>query len=130
MAKGKNKEKTLDKISGNMSKIAGIISALLVIVSATTGAMSWVSEQLSADISSKFASLESEIKTANTKTETQITRLELLNLIHNQPENIAEIEKIAKYYFQDLGGDWYMTGIYSKWCSQYGGDPKIAAGVH
>lgn len=130
MAKSKNKEKTLDKISGNMSKIAGIISALLVIVSATTGAMSWVSEQLSADISSKFASLESEIKTANAKTETQITRLELLNLIHNQPENTAEIEKIAKYYFQDLGGDWYMTGIYSKWCSQYGGDPRIAAGVH
>lgn len=130
MAKSKNKEKTLDKISGNMSKIAGIISALLVIVSATTGAMSWVSEQLSADISSKFASLESEIKTANAKTETQITRLELLNLIHNQPENTAEIEKIAKYYFQDLGGDWYMTGIYSKWCSQYDGDPRIAAGVH
>ncbi len=129
MARNKNKEKFFDKFSNKMSKIAGLISAILIIVSFSTGIVSWLSNQISKDISDRITALETEVKAANVRTETQITRLELLNLMQNQPENVAEIEKVAKHYFRDLGGDWYATGLYSKWCAKYGGDPKIVAGV-
>lgn len=130
MAKNKDKEKLIDKISSKLSKLAGVISAVLIIVSASTGVTTWISSQLTKDISDRMTAIETEVKSANLKTETQITRLELLNLVQNQPENTAEIEKVARHYFQDLGGDWYATGIYSKWCARFGGDPSIAAGVH
>ncbi len=129
MAKDKNKEKLFDKFSNKMSKIAGLISAILIIVSFSAGIVSWFSNQISKDISDRITALETEVKAANARTETQITRLELLNLMQNQPENVAEIEKVAKHYFRDWGGDSCATGLDSKRCSEYGGVPKMVAGV-
>lgn len=120
--------KMLDKASDHLGKIAGIISAVIVIVGAVTGAVSWLNGQVQAVISAQISDLKSEVQNNQQKTEVQITRLELLNLIHNQPKNAAEIEKVAKRYFQELDGDWYATNLYSAWCQEYGGDPSIAVG--
>lgn len=121
-------KKLLDKVSDNLGKIAGIVSAIVAITGAVTGAVSWANGQVQAAISTQISDLKSEVQNNQQKTEAQITRLELLNLIHNQPKNIAEIEKIAKRYFQELDGDWYATGLYSTWCQEYGGDPSIVVG--
>ena len=43
-------------------------------------------------------------------------------------KNEAEIEKVARYYFVKLDGDWYMTGLYSKWAKEYNGDVSFIAG--
>ena len=123
------KRKFFDRFSEKTKKIAGLVSAIMVIIGALTGALGWVNTQLQDVIASQIADLKNTVQQSDDQQNQQITRLELMELINNQPENVAEIEKVAKHYFQELNGDWYMTGLYSKWCHEYGGDPSIAAGV-
>lgn len=55
-------------------------------------------------------------------------RTQLLLLILLQPDDQNEILTLGERYFKKppkgLGGNWYMTGIFSKWCSQHNLDPE------
>lgn len=117
-----------NKTDAKIQRLSRTVGAIIVLSGAATGIATWFSSQIQNTVATQIADLKTEVQTANKKTELQITRLELLSLIHNQPTNVAEIEKIAKHYFQELGGNWYATGLYSKWCQEYGGDPSIAVG--
>ena len=118
-----------DKADKNIQRWARTIGAIITIVGAILGLCTWISSQFQGVISSQINQLRTEIQDADKQTNIQITRLELLTLINTQPENVAEIEKVAKHYFQELGADWYMTKIFSDWCKEYGGDPTIIIGV-
>ena len=50
-------------------------------------------------------------------------RTQLLLLILLKPEEQTEILKIAEHYFVKLKANWYMTGIFKKWCDQQGLEP-------
>lgn len=129
MANTKNqKKKILDIFSDKTNKLASIISAMLVIIGALTGAISWISSHFTNAISAQIEEFRQEVKASDQRQDQAITRLELMNLIQNDPTNIAGIEKLARYYFSNLNGNQYMSGIYSRWCQEYGGDPSIAIG--
>lgn len=49
------------------------------------------------------------------KNEKDIVRLQLLVLISLFPDDESEIMEVARHYFSDLGGNWYMTTIFNKW---------------
>lgn len=117
-----------DKADKKLQRLATTIGAIVAVVGALTGALGWVQTQFTNAVSSQMNDLKNEMQESDKRTEIQITRLELMTLIDTQPENIAEIEKVAKHYFRDLGANWYMTSIYSKWCQKYGGDPTIIIG--
>lgn len=57
-----------------------------------------------------------------------ITRLELMNLMQTDADNVVAIEKMAKYYFQELDGDLYMTQKVSDWCSAQHRDCSVLIG--
>ena len=42
-------------------------------------------------------------------------RLQLDNLINNDSNNIESILNVAKLYFIDMKGDWYMTEKFKRW---------------
>ena len=105
-----------------VQRLSKTIGAIIVIVGATTGACSWAVSQFQSAVAKQISDLTSEIKANEEKLNQQVTRLELANLIHNQPNNKAEIEKVARYYFVSLKGDWYMTGLYSSWADEHNGD--------
>ena len=129
MANTKNqRKKILDIFSDRTNKLASIISAMLVIIGVLTGAISWISNHFTSAISTQIEEFRQEVKASDQRQDQAITRLELINLIHNDPTNIAGIEKLARYYFSNLNGNQYMSGIYSRWCQEYGGDPSIAIG--
>ena len=50
-------------------------------------------------------------------------RTQLLLMILLQPDEQTEILKIAEHYFVKLKGNWYMTGLFSKWCDAHGLEP-------
>lgn len=122
------KQTLLDKADKRLRKVAGAAGAVVTIATAMGGVFAWASSQFAAAVSSQISEFRGEVEAANKKTETQITRLELLTLIDTQPENVVEIEKVARHYFHDLQANWYMTSIYSRWCQEHGGDPTIAIG--
>lgn len=122
------KQSLYDKADKKLQRLAATIGAIIAVVGALTGALGWVQTQFTNAVSSQMNDLKNEMQESDKRTETQITRLELMTLIDTQPENIAEIEKVAKHYFRDLEANWYMTSIYSKWCQEHGGDPTIVIG--
>lgn len=110
----------------DVSKTTG---AIIAIVTAATGVCTWVSSQFQNVVSAQILELTSDIKASDRQQNQAITRLELMNLIQNDPTNKAAIEKMARYYFIELDGDLYMTERYSKWCDEYDGDISIIIGV-
>ena len=116
------------KADKKIQRISKTIGALVVIIGAVASVSTWISNQFQNAVATQIADLRSEVQTLDKRTEQQITRLELANLIHNQPHNKAEIEKVARYYFVKLDGDWYMTGLYSTWAKDYDGDVSFIIG--
>lgn len=116
------------KADKKIQRISRTIGALVVIIGAVASVSTWISNQFQNAVATQIADLRSEVQTLDKRTEQQITRLELANLIHNQPHNKAEIEKVARYYFVKLDGDWYMTGLYSTWAKDYDGDVSFIIG--
>ena len=51
-------------------------------------------------------------------------RTQLLLLILMQPEEQTEILKVAEHYFVKLKANWYMTGLFAKWCDDHGLEPE------
>lgn len=62
------------------------------------------------------------IKSALKKLEKDGLRTQLLLLILLQPDEKKEILTLGQRYFSKppngLDGNWYMTGIFSKWCGE------------
>lgn len=50
-------------------------------------------------------------------------RTQLLLLILMQPDEETEILKVAEYYFDKLKANWYMTGLFARWCKQHNLSP-------
>lgn len=129
----KNQIKRLETRWDNLDKwvkrILGAIATIGTIIGTVSGITGWVTTQLDNHLDSKVQTIIQQIETldnksdeADRKLELSNTRLELTTLIAHNPENVLEIEKVARYYFVDLGGDWYMSQIYSTWAREYGGD--------
>lgn len=122
------KQTLYDKADKKVQRVAGTISAILVVVGALSGMFSWLSGQMQDAIASQISGFQQETRDANNRHEQATTRIELMVLMEHDPTNVAAIEKLAHHYFVELGGDTYLTGIYSNWCHEYGGDPSFAVG--
>lgn len=46
-------------------------------------------------------------------------RLELDGLMSNHPEDVRALMLVAKKYFIDLNGDWYMSTIFANHCKTH-----------
>ena len=121
----KKKENQFGKISENLKKISAVISAIGVIIGAFVGVGGWIVNQVNAESNEQIQALEARLDEAHKESQLGITRLELQGLINDTPENRTEIEKLARYYFLELHGDTYMTSMYSKWATEYGGNIEI-----
>lgn len=122
------KETLYIKTDKKIQKWSKTVGALIVLIGAVASVSTWVSSQFQNVVAAQIAGLRAEVQALDKRTDQQITRLELANLIHNQPHNKAEIEKVARYYFVKLDGDWYMTGLYSTWAKDYDGDVSFIIG--
>lgn len=122
------KASAYDKADKKLRKIASTIGAVTVIIGALTGAFSWASSQLANAISSQISEFREETKASDKANKQATTRLELMILMEHDSENIVAIEKMAKYYFQELDGDLYMTQKVSDWCKANNRDCAVIIG--
>ena len=120
--KASKKKFTLDlsKLPSGVKRIAEVITALAVIGTAVMAGCSWISSKITESTNEKLDNISSQIDSI----ELGGTRTQLLTLMSSYPDNESEILKVADYYFNDLGGDWYMTELFSKWAHSGGIDPN------
>lgn len=120
--KASKKKFTLDlsKLPSSVKRIAEVITALAVIGAAVMAGCSWISSKITESTNEKLDNISSQIDSV----ELGSTRTQLLTLMSSYPDNESEILKVADYYFNNLGGDWYMTELFSKWAHSRGIDPN------
>lgn len=133
------KTKKLEKISQKwdntdkwVKRVLGLIATIGTIVGIVSGITGWVTAQLDTHFDAKIQTITQQIEELNNqsnaadkKLELSNTRLELTTLMTHNPKNVIEIERVAKYYFIELKGDWYMSQLYSDWAEKYGGDTSF-----
>ena len=122
------KKSLADKADKKLQKISSIIGAIIAIIGAMTGVCSWVSNQFKNAIASQIDGFQQEVRAADKADKQAATRIELMVLMNHDPYNTVAIERMARYYFQELDGDQYMTKMYSDWAREYGGDTSIVVG--
>ena len=122
------KKSLYDKADKKLQRIAGTVGAIVAIIGAVAGVCSWVNHQFTSAVSAQISGFQEEVRAADKADKQAATRIELMVLINHDPENVVAIERMAKYYFQDLEGDLYMTQLYSEWAKEYGGDTTIVVG--
>lgn len=73
------------------------------------------------------------IKNSQMDTKIRVTRMELLGLMRNDPDNIDAILQVAEDYFIEFDGNAYVHAIFEKWAKQHdvaiGWLPTITKGV-
>lgn len=104
--------KKLPNLPEKIKYIASVVSAIVLLGGTIAGFSGFISQKIVDKIDQKIDPIAQDV--SNIKLDT--TRLQLLHMIHNQPENESEILKLAKYYFTELGGDWYVTDIFNTYC--------------
>ena len=74
-----------------------------------------------------------KIKSGQDDTNIRVTRMELVNLIQNDPNNVDAILQVAEYYFIELDGNAYAHAMFEKWAIEHdvaiGWLPKLMKGV-
>lgn len=124
----KAKRSFYDRFDKRAQRLAGTISAILVIGGALFGVGAWINDQVSNAIAAQIGDLKTTMQESDKQQNQAITRLELMNLIQTDGDNIVAIEKMAKYYFNDLEGDQYMTQKVSDWCVSHNRDCSVIIG--
>lgn len=75
-------------------------------------------DQAVRDIQKNMSALrdnQEDIKRSLAKTEKDSVRTQLLLLMSDYPDNTQEIMGVAQHYFDDIGGNWYMTTLFNRW---------------
>lgn len=86
--------------------------------------------------SDDFATIKRELikmKKCYEDTNVRVTRMELMGLMRDDPNNVDAILQVAEYYFIELDGNAYAHAVFEKWAIEHGVAigwlPKITKGV-
>lgn len=118
MNKDKNKHafKALKKLPAWIVQLAAILTALGVLTTAVVSADAFLLERATDRLDEHIVPLEQDMQ----EIKLDVTRIQLLHMMEHQTENTEAIMKLAKKYFVDMGGDWYMTAVFDEWCEKQG----------
>ena len=125
----KSKKSITDKVKELPNIVKGVsvfISSLIVIFGFVGSATLWVSNKITEDVSNEIQGLNSTVQDIRMDT----VRLQLLELMNNDSDNVESILTVARKYFIDLKGDWYMTKRFKEWAKRYDIDLSDFTFVH
>jgi len=88
------------------------LNLLIAFASGGIGAVvAGIFQLINRHLDEKQANLKGQLQ----KLEKDSVRMQILLLIHDYPDDQAEILECAQHYFSDLHGDWYLTPVFNRW---------------
>ena len=108
-----------------VTTVLGSIFLIGYIVDRMTSKVNKDLDERLVDIKDSIAKIEARALKSDLEQEKAICRLELAFLMSRQTKNTLAIEKKARHYFYDLGGNDWMGEEYSKWANKNGGDISV-----
>lgn len=118
MTTQKKKKKSWKDVPELVKKISALISAVVVIFTTLGSCLSWFENKITQHLDDRMSTLESKVNDIREDT----IRIQLDNLINNDSENVESILTIARTYFIDMKGDWYMTEKFKRWGREHNVD--------
>lgn len=110
-----------DSLNARTQRLVTTITSAGIIIGAFFGCSNYIVAQLDKHIQNQVSDIKSDVAEIKLSS----TRNELLLMIEHNPGNVVEIERLAKVYFVDMKGDFYMTSLYSNWAKTNGGDTSF-----
>ena len=118
----KKADKVLDGASERLRKVALIFTSITTICVALGGFGTWMVSAITEHTEQQITELRQELTSVKTDVkDVQLaeTRLQLLVALNTTPEDEKTILDIARVYFIELKGDWYMTPKFTKWAKEH-----------
>lgn len=133
-SKLKKFEEKWDTTDKWLKRLITMGASLATIFGVCVGVVNWFVGQLTNVIDermetsvAKIDEVQAQISENKRDIDLATTRLELTSLIAHSPDNVLEIEKVAYHYFVELGGDWYMSQLYTDWATAHNADITFVA---
>lgn len=115
-----------EDLDAGVKRISTFIAAVTVIAGACAAAYSWASQKIVDTIDARVGDVQTQVMTASQKADSYaeearvaLARSELLNLIADYPDNVADVLKAAEYYFIELGGNYVAEQAFFDWASTH-----------
>lgn len=119
-----------DKADRRLRRVSATVGAVVALVSAAAGICAWVSNQFQNAVASQIEEFREEVERSDREQALAIMRLELMSLISHDPDNVVEIERLGRKYFQ-AGGDSWMSAVYSDYAREHNLDTTfLVTGEH
>lgn len=117
----------------DVAKVTTIVSIVVVIVFSVGYAIDKALSRINKNLDDRLAVIKDKIDENEVAAQERsrihdlsLCRLELSDLMNNDPDNTVAIRKKARHYFCDLKGNDWMGDRYSHWANEYdNGDLSI-----
>jgi len=70
-------------------------------------------------LSKKVDGIKNDLDVIRKESDLGDCRSQLLILMEHHPDDTFQIMQVAKHYFVDLDGDWYMSALFKKHCKEH-----------
>ena len=114
----KKKKGFWDSVPKRVQTASAVLSSIILICTTVGSVLAWFSQKMTAHLDNRIDTIEATVNDIRQDT----VRLQLDNLINNDSNNIESILSVAKVYFIDMNGDWYMTEKFKVWGKEHGVD--------
>ncbi len=100
-----------ENVPKRIQTASAVLASIIAICTTVGGVLSWFEAQMTAHLDKRIDTLESTVKDIRLDT----VRLQLDGLMAHDSDNVESILSVAKVYFLDMDGDWYMTEKFKRW---------------
>lgn len=112
MATTKSKNKGIWKnVPKRIQTTSAVLASIVAICTTIGGVLSWFETKMTEHLDTRIDTLESTVNDIRLNT----VRLQLDGLMSHDSNNVESILSVARVYFIEMKGDWYMTEKFKKW---------------
>lgn len=105
------KKSMWESVPKRVQTASAVLASIIAICTTVGSILSWFETKMTEHLDSRIDTLENTVNDIRQDT----IRLQLDNLINGDADNIESILTVARVYFIDMDGDWYMTEKFKRW---------------
>lgn len=100
-----------ESVPKRVQTASAVLASIIAICTTVGSVLAWFEQKMTAHLDNRIDTLESTVTDIRLDT----VRLQLDGLMAHDSDNVESILSVAKVYFLDMDGDWYMTEKFKKW---------------
>lgn len=100
-----------ESVPKRIQTASAVLASIIAICTTVGSVLAWFEAKMTEHLDGRIDGIEATVKDIRLDT----VRLQLDGLMAHDSNNVESILSVAKVYFLDMNGDWYMTEKFKKW---------------